>query len=448
MNKTHRQIDLTQGSIWKGLVRFTIPLLIGDLFQQLYNLADTVIVGQFLGKAALAAVGSTSNVTNTIIGLFIGFSVGAQIVIAKAFGAKNEDDLSQSIHTTISVTFLCCAILSILGASLAPAMVKLMKTPEDVVSGALLYLRIYFGGISGLILYNMGGGILRAIGDSKTPTIAIILSSVSNILMDLLFVIVFHWGIAGAAFATILAQFISGIFLLYVISTVPDSYAFRFRKLKIDPSIVRSIIDLGLPMGLQRTITSLSNVIVFSFINAFGSTYMAGWTIFNKIHQFCFLPMENFSSAITTFTGQNYGARRKDRIRQGLSTSIILGVGCSVSIALFLYLTAPYLSRLFTSDQGVIDAGAGFVRLICPFFVIPFISRVYAGIIRGLGDSKGPMFLMLFGFVVMRQIYLIIATRFFNTPSFIALAYPLGWFTSTLLLILYYNIRKDKLMDF
>ena len=448
MNKTHRQIDLTQGSIWKGLVRFTIPLLIGDLFQQLYNLTDTVIVGQFLGKTALAAVGSTSNVTNMIIGLFVGFSVGAQIVIARAFGAKNEEALSRSIHTTISVTFLCCAVLSVLGAALAPVMVKLLKTPEDVVSGALLYLRIYFGGISGLILYNMGGGILRAIGDSRTPTIAIVISSVSNILMDLLFVIVFHWGIAGAAFATILAQFISGVFLLYVISTVPDSYAFRFRKLKIDPSIVSTIFALGFPLGLQRTITSLSNVIVFSFINVFGSTYMAGWTIFNKIHQFSFLPMENLSSAITTFTGQNHGARLKDRIRRGLNTGIILSVVCSAVIGLFLYLTAPGLARLFTSDQETIDAGAGFVRLICPFFVIPFICRVYAGIIRGLGDSKGPMFLMLFGFVVVRQIYLIVATRYFNTPPFIALAYPLGWFASTLLLIIYYNIRKEKLMDF
>lgn len=448
MKISAKSIDLTKGAIWKGLILFMLPLLFGDMFQQFYNLADSIIVGQHLGKQALAAVGSTSTLTNAIIGLFLGFSVGAGVIISQVFGAKDTDRLSRAIHTTLTITFLSGILFTALGLLLSSFLIRAIKAPADVYDGALLYIRIYFSGLAGLIVYNMGSGILRSIGDSKTPTIALVLSSLLNIVLDLLMVMVLGWGIAGAAIATVLTQFLSAAFVLARIARIPPEYAFCAKKLSIDPAIALSILRLGLPIGLQRMITQYSNLIVHSYINSFGSTHMAGWTIYNRIHELAILPMENFGSATTTFTGQNRGAKDKKRVQEGIWKSAALSILVTMGISVLLYLFAPFLAARFNADPAVIEAGTMFTRLLCPLFFMSSISRTYAGAVRGLGDSRGPMILMLVGYVATRQLYLAIGTRFVNTPIFIAWAYPMGWIVSSLLIFAYYHIQKKRLLDF
>ena len=440
--------DMTTGEIWRHLLTFSVPMALGLLFQQLYNMVDTLVVGQFVGETAQAAVGTTGSIINTIVGFCAGLATGASVLISQRYGAHDMKGLSRAVHTTITMTVGISIISTAIGLLIVEPMLRFMQTPENVWDEAKEYLTIYFSGVTGVLFYNMGSGILRSIGDSKTPTIALVFSSLLNIVLDLLMVMALGWGIAGAAIATVLTQFLSAAFVLVRIARIPPEYAFRVKKLSIDPAIALSILRLGLPIGLQRMITQYSNLIVHSYINSFGSTHMAGWTIYNRIHELAILPMENFGSATTTFTGQNRGAKDKKRVQEGIWKSAALSILVTMGISVLLYLFAPFLAARFNADPAVIEAGTMFTRLLCPLFFMSSISRTYAGAVRGLGDSRGPMILMLVGYVATRQLYLAIGTRFVNTPIFIARAYPMGWIVSSLLIFAYYHIQKKRLLDF
>ena len=430
--------DMTQGTIWKHLLAFALPLMIGNLFQQLYNTVDSIVVGQFVSKQALAAVGSTTSIINMLVGFFSGVSVGAGVIISQRFGAKDPEGVHKAVHTTISLTLIIGLVGTVVGFVLAPIMLTLMKTPQDVFVEAKTYLQIYFGGISGLMLYNMGSGILRAVGDSRRPLYFLVFSSCVNIVLDLLFVLVFHMGVDGVAYATIIAQFASAALIYITLFRTHDVHRFQPSKLRIYPEMVKSIIRVGLPAGLQQALTSFSNVFVQGYINSFGTNCVAGWSCYHRIDQFILLPMQSISMASTTFVGQNIGHRDLERTEKGIRTAVTLSIIVTgILIGLVVIFCAP-LIKIFNDDPGVVEYGVMFIRLISPFYLIICFNQIYAGALRGAGDAKAPMFIMLFSFVLFRQLYLAIGTQFINTEWFVGLGYPAGWAMCSTLQLLYY----------
>jgi putative MATE family efflux protein len=429
---------MTQGPILRQLVFFSFPLMLGNVFQLLYNMVDSIIVGNFVSKQALAAIGSTTVIVSMIVFFFSGFATGAGVVIGNNFGARNMDRLHDAVHTTVAATFIFSLLLTLLGTAAVRPMLVIMRTPEDVFRDAALYLRIYIGGISGLLIYNMGSGILRAVGDSIRPLGFLILTSVLNILLDLFFVIVLKLGIAGAAVATILSQFVSAALILLLLTRTRDIYRLDWRELHIDFPILKKIFSIGMPTALQAVITSFSNIFVQGYINAFGSDVMAGWSCYNKLDHFIFLPMQSMSVASTTFVSQNAGAGNERRSRRGtflaiLITCLVIGVTAAV-----LTFFAPAAVRMFSPDEAVIRYGAMFIRTNAFFLIFNGIAQVLAGALRGRGDSRGPMVIMLFNFVVVRQIYLYWVTHYVaNTPRLVGFGYPVGWVLCCVMELIY-----------
>ncbi len=433
-----KTLDMTSGPIGRLLLAFALPLLLGNLFQQLYNTVDSLVVGNFVGTEALAAVGSTTSIINTMVSFFNGVSIGAGVIISQYYGAHREDRLHEAIETTMAITFLCSVILTVVGFFLVPAMLRLMSTPDDVISAASIYLRIYFAGVSGLLVYNMGSGILRAVGDTRRPLMFLCFSSCLNIGLDLLFVLVFHLGIAGVGYATIISQFASAILILLLLTKSRDVYRFSWRDMYVDKHILRQILAVGLPTGLQQALTSFSNVFVQSYINSFGSSCMAGWSCYNKIDQFIMLPLRSVSQAATTFVSQNIGAKNISRAKKGTATAIAMAAGITFTGASILWIFAPYMVRIFNQEQMVIHYGVLFLRLCVFFMLFSCVNQVLAGSLRGIGNARVPMFIMLSSFVVFRQVYLFVATRIADTATVVGFGYPAGWIVSAFLMTGYY----------
>ena len=431
-------MDMTEGSIVKLLVAFSIPLLMGNIFQQLYNTVDSLVVGNFVGKEALAAVGSTGPVINTLITFFGGLSLGATVIISRFFGAHDDEKLHSAIETTMALTFISGIICTFLGIYAAPWLLRFMDTPEDVMPEASTYLRIYFAGVSGLLLYNIGSGILRAVGDTKRPLYFLILSSIMNIVLDLVFVIAFDMGIAGVAYATTISQFVSAILILILLTKSKENYRFVWKDLHINMLLVRQVCSIGMPAGLQQAITSFSNVYVQSYINGFGSGCMAGWSSYSKIDMFVMLPMMSIAQAITTFASQNIGANNLERAKKGTKTALIMSVGIAFTIAGLLWIFAPQFARLFSQEEDVAYYCVLFLRQNIFFFVTSAVTQVYSGTLRGAGNSKTPMILMLTSYVAFRQVYLFIVKKVCYTPSLVGFGYPAGWMLCALLTTLYY----------
>ncbi len=438
LHKARHDTDMTQGSIARLLVAFAVPLMIGNLFQQLYNTVDSLIVGNFVSKQALAAVGCTGPIINTLIGLFSGLATGASVVISQYYGAKDEEKLGKAVHTTVMLTLVTCVVLTVVGVWATPLMLELMDTPPDVFSKAELYLRIYFGGVSGLLLYNIGSGILRAVGDSTRPLYFLIFSAVMNTVLDLFFVAVLKQGIAGAAIATIISQFVSAILVMLLLLRSKDSYRLEISQLRMHKGMLRRICNIGIPSSLQMGITAFSNIFVMGYINHFESSCMAGWTAYNKLDALAMLPMQSLSLALTTFVGQNLGAGDLKRAKAGPRYGLIMGYIVTAIILVPMMVFAPQLTALFNDDREVIEFGTLFVRLCTPFYVAFVINQVYSGALRGAGDAKNTMYIMLFSFVVFRQIYLFIVSRMGATAGVIALGYPMGWMMCSALLLIYY----------
>ena len=438
LHKSRHDTDMTQGSISGLLFAFAVPLMLGNLFQQLYNTVDSLIVGNFVSKQALAAVGCTGPIINTLIGLFSGLATGASVVISQYYGAKDEEKLGKAVHTTVMLTLVTCVVLTVVGVWATPLMLELMDTPPDVFSEAELYLRIYFGGVSGLLLYNIGSGILRAVGDSTRPLYFLIFSAVMNTVLDLFFVAVLKQGIAGAAIATIISQFVSAILVMLLLLRSKDSYRLEISQLRMHKGMLRRICNIGIPSSLQMGITAFSNIFVMGYINHFESSCMAGWTAYNKLDALAMLPMQSLSLALTTFVGQNLGAGDLKRAKAGPRYGLIMGYIVTAIILVPMMVFAPQLTALFNDDREVIEFGTLFVRLCTPFYVAFVINQVYSGALRGAGDAKNTMYIMLFSFVVFRQIYLFIVSRLGATAGVIALGYPMGWMMCSALLLIYY----------
>ncbi len=433
-----RDTDMTEGSIPRLLIHFALPLLIGNIFQQLYNTVDSIVVGNYVNKQALAAVGCTGPIINTLIGLFAGLAAGAGVVISQYYGAKDREKLHSAVQTTITLTLIMCVALTVLGVALTPYMLKMMDTPDDVFVEAVEYLRIYFMGVSGLLLYNIGSGILRAVGDSTHPLYFLIFSALTNTVLDVLFVKFFHMGIAGAAIATVIAQCISALLVISMLIRSSADYRIDLRALQLRGSILRKVCAIGIPSALQLAVTAFSNIFVQSYINHFESSCMAGWAAYNKIDAFALLPMMSLSMAITTFMGQNLGAGKLARAKKGPLVCLGISMVINVLILIPLILLAPQLVSLFNQEEEVLRFGTLFIRMISPFYLLCAINQILSGALRGAGDTKTSMFIMLGCFVVFRQIYLFIVYRLGGGIIPIALGYPAGWILCSSILLIYY----------
>ncbi len=431
---------MTQGVIWKQLLEFSIPMAVGLLFQQFYNTVDTIVVGQFVGKEALAAVGSTGSIINMLVGLCAGLSTGASVVISQCYGAHDNQRLHDAVHTTILLTFVMCVAATAVGVCIVPAMLRFMATPQDVFAQAQQYLTIYFAGIAGLLVYNMGSGILRAVGDSRRPLYFLCFSALINIVFDLLFVVAFHMGVAGVAYATILSQFLSALLVLYSLSHTDAPYGIRWKKLCIRKYVLGRILSIGLPSGIQQAVTSFSNVFVQSYINVFGSACMAGWSSYNKLDAFVLIPMQSIALASTTFVGQNYGAKKLARARRGSGQALAMSIAITAALSLAAVLCARPLMRFFTPDEEVIAYGVRFVTIITPFYFLCCFNQIYAGALRGIGNATAPTIIMLLSFVAFRQLYLFANSRLWDNSFYgMSLAYPLGWLVCSVLITICYR---------
>lgn len=428
---------MTEGPIWKKIVSFAIPLFLGNLFQQLYNTADSLIVGNFLGSNALAAVSSSGSLIFLLVGFFNGISVGAGVVVARFYGAREIDKVQKAIHTTIAFSIVSGIALTAIGLILAPQILILMGTPENVLPNSILYFRIYFLGSLAFVLYNAFVGILQSVGDSRHPLIYLIISSVINIILDLLFVGVFRFGVGSAAAATIISQFVSAILCLRHLLRAPKDYRVNLKKIRFHGQMLRLVISNGLPAGIQNSIIALANVVVQSNINAFGEMAVAGCGSYSKIEGFGFLPITCFALALTTFISQNLGAQKYDRAKRGA----LFGVICSVTIAeivgIIINILAPVLIAAFNDAPQVVAYGTQQARTVTLFYFLLAFSHCAAGIMRGAGKAMVPMFVMMVCWCIIRVTYITIVVRIIPSISVIFWAYPLTWCLSSIVFLLF-----------
>ncbi|MCR0171495.1 MATE family efflux transporter [[Clostridium] innocuum] len=435
---------MTEGVIWKEILLFSIPLLLGNLFQQLYNAVDSVVVGNYIGAQALAAVGSSAPVINLLVSFFMGLAVGAGVIISRYFGARKKEELHIAVHTSLALTFAAGLVMTLIGVLISPYVLQWVGTPSDVMESSVLYLRIYFLGILSVMVYNMGSGILRTVGDSRNPLYFLIVSSVTNIILDMLFVIVFHMGIAGVGWATLIAQTISAVLTMLLLMRTKEEYQVKLKHIRFHKHMLYEIVRLGLPSGLQNAIVSFSNVIVQSNINAFGSLAMAGCGSYTKIDGFAILPVMSYSMALTTFTGQNMGAKKYDRVKQGAKTGILMSVITIVCISALLLMLGPNVLAIFSSDPTVINYGLYMMHVLAPGYIFLAISHAFNGIIRGAGITTVPMIVMVTCWCGLRMAWILTSVPLFHDIGVVFMGWPLTWIASALWLFLYY--RKGKWM--
>jgi len=431
--------EITEGVIWKQLLKFTIPILISNLLQQLYSTVDSVIVGNFIGDEALAAVGSVGSLVNMIVGLFIGISAGASVVIAQYYGAQDVDNVQNSVHSAIAFSLIGGVVMSIVGIIVSPALLRMMNTPENVIGMAITYLQIYFTGMIPALIYNVGAGILRATGDSRRPLYYLMISCVLNILLDLLFVVVFKWGVAGAAVVTTIVQTVSAILVMLNLCSTHDIYRIIPRKIKFHAQMMKRIILIGLPTGFQSVVISVSNVIIQSRINYFGDTAMAAMTSRGKLDGFIYVIMAAVGLAMTTFVGQNYGAKRYDRIKQSVKISMLMTSGITILLSGLLLIFGRQSFYLFTKSEAVIEYGIIMMYIIVPPYWIFTAVEILSGTIRGMGNSIIPMAISIIGLCVFRVIWVAVDMLFWNNLIIVCLCYPVSWAITAAAFMLYYR---------
>lgn len=441
MSKSSAKL-MTEGSIWKRIVAFAIPLFWGNLFQQLYNTADSLIVGNFLGSSALAAVSSSGNLIFLMVGLFNGIAIGSGVIVAKYYGARDIANLQKSIHTTVGFGLICGVILTIVGIIAAPQILVLMGTPEAVLPNSITYFRIYFTGSLAFVMYNFFVGILQSVGDSTHPLIYLIVSSVTNIILDLVLIAGLGFGVGAAAFATVISQFLSAILCMVQLLRSPEEFRLHLNRINLDSYMLRQIISYGLPAGLQNSIISLANVFVQANINQFGEMAVAGCGAYMKIQGFGFLPITCFALALTTFISQNLGAKEYDRAKKGAVFGVICSLTISELIGICVHFTAPQLLSAFSSTAEVIHYGAMQAYTDTFFYFLLAFSHCMAGIMRGAGKSTVPMYVMLVCWCLIRVTYIVIILKFIPSIQMIFWAYPMTWALSSIAFLIYF-LKSD-----
>lgn len=434
-------VDLTQGSLWKQMLRFAIPLLLSNLFQLFYNTADTVIVGNAVGTSALAAVGAGGQLVSVVVGFSVGFSTGASVVVARYFGARNQKQIQKTVHTALTVGALGGLLLTVLCEVLVPPVLRLIHTPDSVFGEAVLYLRLYFLGLVPLLLYNVGAGILRGVGDSFRPLLFLVATCIANVGLDLLFVVAFRWGVAGAAVATVLAQVVACVLVIYTLLRAQDSCRLMWKKLGIDRQALAEIVSIGVPTGLQSVVAGLSRIVIQSKVNLFGELAMAGTVAYTRVDSFQSLPIEAMCMTTTTLISQNLGARDEQRARKGIRFGLwFCAVFAAISGAL-IFAFAPQILRLFTADAGAIAYGIRMASVMATFYVLCALSSGMGAVIRGTGDARNPMLISMMTLCIFRIIWCSLILFVWSNILAVYISYPISWALDLLCLVLYYKKR-------
>jgi len=445
LDRSEKLNSLTSGTIWKSLVLFVIPIIVSSLFQQLYSAADTIIVGRLVGDEALAAVGATVSLTNMVIGFFLGASAGAGVVIAQYVGARDRESLSVSVHTSMVLAIIGGLILTVGGILLTPSFIRWMDVPDNVFDYASSYLAIIFGGSVPNMVYNMGSGILRAAGDSKRPLYYLAASIVINIVLDIVLVGPLDMGIEGAAWATIISQAIAAVLTVGQMMITHEDYRLSISRLRLNGTEAIHILRVGVPTGLQAVAISFSNLIAQVMVNAFGSDVMAAWAAFNKIDNFIYMPMNSFGIAITTFVGQNFGARRNDRAKKGVNICMAIAVSVGIVMGVLILIFGRPVLGLFSESETVIDAGMVMVYWLMPLYFMYGIIEVMSGALKGVGRTLTAMAITFGGTCVLRLIYLAFSDIMWGTLQSLLFVYPFTWtLTSTAFCIVYRVVFYGK----
>lgn len=447
MEESKSSVLLTEGAIWRKMIAFAIPIFLGNLFQQLYNTADSLIVGNFEGSEALAAVSSSGNLIFLMVGFFNGISLGAGVVIARYYGAKKYDIVEKAVHTLVAFGLVAGVALTVIGMTFTPRILRLMGTPEDVLPNSIVYFRVYFAGSLGFVMYNIFVGILQSVGDSRHPLIYLIISSMMNVVLDLLFVAGFDMGVGGAALATIISQFVSAALCLVRLLREKNAYRVIPRKIRFHGQMFRQIISNGLPAGVQNSIIALANVVVQSNINAFGADAMAGCGSYAKIEGFGFLPITCFAMALTTFISQNLGARKYDRVKKGAIFGIVCSVTMAEIIGIAINFFAPALIGLFNDESQVIQYGVSQARTVTLFYFLLAFSHCLAGIFRGAGRAIVPMIVMMVCWCAIRIAYITVAVKLVPDITTVFWAYPITWLLGAVIFLIYF-LKADWMHTF
>ncbi|MBR5094930.1 MAG: MATE family efflux transporter [Oscillospiraceae bacterium] len=442
-----QSMRMTEGPIASQILRFAAPLFLGNLFQQLYNTADALIVGNMLGSRALAAVSATGTLVFLIISLFVGISAGSGVLISRYFGAQDQEELEKAIHTNVAFSLTAGVLMTVIGVRFAPTLLRWMSTPEDVMDLSVTYIRIFFSGSMGLVLYNGLRGMMQAVGDSKDPLKYLIFCSCLNVVLDIIFIGVFHAGVGGAALATIISQFLSGLLCLRKLLLTDAEYRLDLRKVRFHWPTLELIVRYGLPSGIQNSVIAIANVVVQSNINAFGTMAVAGCGAYSKIEGFAFLPITSFTISLTTFVGQNLGAREYARARRGARFGLLCAIVAAETIGALVYLLAPLILRAFTRDPEVLRYGIDKAHICSLFFCLLAASHGLAAILRGAGKAVIPMISMLTFWCVIRVSFLHFMVPVYNSIDTVNWVYPLTWGLSTLFLTVYYW-RADWIHSF
>lgn len=436
--------DITQGSIWKNMLLYFFPIWFGSIFQQMYTTVDAVIVGRFVGTEALAALGGTSSLlVDLSVGFFIGASAGAGVVISHCFGAKDDQRLRYAVRVSMKLAVGAGIVLMVIGILGTPYALRWMNTPDDVLPGATLYLQVYFLGVIPSLLYNMDSGILRAVGDAKRPLYFLIFTTFVNVFLDILLVAVFHLGIFGAALATILSQVISAILVLWTLLRTEESYRLELKKCEVYPEVLRQIVKIGLPSGFQYTMYTVSNIIIQTQINALGTAVVAAWTAINKLEGMFWLTMGAFGTTMMTFTGQNYGAGKMERVRKGFYVGLIFSIILTAGICIPIIVYAGELLGIFSSDPKVLQLGVEFIYFLIPTYCTYTGTELFGGIIKGKGNSFVPMIITGISAFAIRSIWSIVAPMIWPGINTIMLSYPISWTISTILFGIYFVASRQ-----
>ena len=436
-NGAKNTVLMTEGNIFRCIVLFAIPLILGNILQQTYNAVDSIIVGNFVGSSALAAVGSSTSLINLLISFSQGAAVGAGVVVSQSLGANDWEGLSKAVHTALVIAAVLGCILSLGGVLFSRRILVLMNTPEEVLANSTIYLGIYSAGLIFNVLYNMCAGILNAAGNSKRSLMYLGAASVTNIVLDLILIVGFRIGVAGAAIATTASQAVSFLLAFHFLLHVPSDYRVSVKQLRLHSRTARRILALGLPAGIQSMLISFSNMLVQASVNRFGATAMAGFGAYLKIDGFGILPILSIGMAMTTYTGQNFGAGKIDRIKKGIGASLVLVVAYTGMISVLLLHFADPVMRLFTQDPAVIAYGETAMRYFCPFYWVTGILQALAGTVRGTGKTVPPMIVLILSFVVFRIMWIYFVLPRFHTIEALFMQYPICWALGVLLMLLY-----------
>lgn len=437
--KSGKVRNMASGNIYRHLIAYSVPIFLGRIMQMLYNIVDTIVVGRFIGTEAMAAVGATGMITNITLYLFLGFSIGAGTLVGQIFGSKEKNTLHEAIQTIIAFSLILCVAFTVIGYSLSNPILRLLKTPDDVFQFASTYLHIYFLGISGMIIYNIGGEILRAVGNTTMPLIFLTVSSAINIVLDVVFVIVFDAGVAGVAWATTISQLIAAVQVLMVLTTTQEVYRLNWRSIHINSSQLKTILSIGFPSSIQSVITAFTNLLAQTYINMLGSACMAGWSCFNKLLGISMMPIDSFSSASAAFASQNIGAKQFSRVKEGIRKSSIMSFGFSAVISLGMFIFAKSLIGIFTDDAEAIRFGVIFIHWVIPSMLYYCISENLTRSMIGMSDSKGPTAIKLTFYVGFRLAFLLVLSAFSITPIAVSLAFTVSWGLGAAALFLYYK---------